>query len=49
MTIALKESHETLYWLQILEHWFGEDIIDIKSDCESIVRILVVIVKSSKE
>ena len=49
MTIALKESYETLYWLEILEHWFDEHVVEIKSDCESIVRILVTIVKSSKE
>ncbi len=49
MTIALKESYETLYWLEILEHWFDECAIEIKTDCESIVRILVTIVKSSKE
>lgn len=49
MTIALKESYETLYRLEILEHWFDEHVVEIKSDCESIVRILVTIVKSSKE
>ena len=49
MAIALKESYETLYWLEILEHWFDEHVIEIKSDCESIVRILATIVKLSKE
>ncbi|MCX6824253.1 MAG: four helix bundle protein [candidate division SR1 bacterium] len=49
MTIALKESYETLYRLEILEHGFDEHVVEIKSDCESIVRILVTIVKSSKE
>lgn len=49
MAIALKESYETLYWLEILEHWFDEHLVEIKSDCESIVRILATIVKSSKE
>ncbi|HMS91600.1 MAG TPA: four helix bundle protein, partial [Candidatus Absconditabacterales bacterium] len=48
MTIALKESYETLYWLQILEHGFNEVNTEIKTDCESIVRILATIVKSSK-
>lgn len=48
MTIALKESYETLYWLQILEQWFNEVNTEIKTDCESIVRILATIVKSSK-
>lgn len=49
MTIALKESYETLYRLRILEDWFEENIDKIKADCESIVRILATIVKSSKE
>jgi len=49
MTIALKESYETLYRLRILEDWFKENVDRIKSDCESIVRILATIVKSSKE
>ncbi len=49
MTIALKESYETLYWLEILEHWFDEHVVETKTDCESIVRILATIVKSSKE
>ena len=48
MTIALKESYETLYWIQILECWFNEVHTEIKTDCESIVRILATIVKSSK-
>lgn len=49
MTIALKESYETLYRLKILKDWFDEHAVEINSDCESIVRILVTIVKSSKE
>lgn len=49
MTIALKESYETLYRLRILKDWFAENVDEIKADCESIVRILVTIVKSSKE
>ena len=49
MTIALKESYETLYRLRILKDWFAENVDEIKVDCESIVRILATIVKSSKE
>jgi four helix bundle protein len=49
MTIALKESYETLYWIEVLQHWFNERVLEIKTDCESIVRILVTIVKSSKK
>lgn len=49
MTIALKESYETLYRLRILKDWFAENVDEIKVDCESIVRILATIVKPSKE
>lgn len=49
MTIALKESYETLYRIDILEKWFDERIDDLKNQCMEIVRILVCIVKSSKE
>jgi four helix bundle protein len=49
MTIALKESYEALYRIDILEKWFDERIDDLKNQCMEIVRILVCIVKSSKE
>lgn len=48
MSIALKESYETLYWIDILELWFDENVSDLKHQCAEIVKILVCIVKSSK-
>jgi len=51
MTIALKEANETEYWLELL---FKTDTIteqefsSINSDCKELVKLLVSIVKTSK-
>lgn len=46
--IALKEGEETLYRLDILEEWFGEDIHELRDHCKELVKILVTIIKHSK-
>lgn len=52
MNIALKEANETKYWLMLLK---DSDFIDIKSyesietDCDELIRLLVSIVKSTKD
>lgn len=48
MNIALKEARETFYWLEILKAGFKENIDDLKSECEIIIKILVVIVNRTK-
>jgi len=48
MNIALKEWEETLYWFEILEKWFNEDITELRNDCEELVKILVTIIKNTK-
>lgn len=42
MCISYKEAHETLYWLRLLEksNLIQQDVSQIKSDCEEIIRIL---------
>ena len=52
MNVALKEANETEYWLNLLK---DSEYIDIKSynsihqDCSELIKLLVSIVKSSKE
>jgi four helix bundle protein len=52
MNIALKEANETEYWLMLLK---DSDYIDEKSfisihqDCAELIRLLISIVKSTKE
>ncbi len=46
--ISLKEWDETLYRLEILEKWFKEDIKKLKDECKEIVKILVTIIKNTK-
>ena len=52
MNIALKEANETEYWLMLLKE---SDYIDEKTfssihkDCDELIRLLVSIVKSSKD
>ncbi|MES2310585.1 MAG: four helix bundle protein [Verrucomicrobiota bacterium] len=51
MNIALKESNETLYWLDLLHHSSyieKSSFTSIHSDCTELVKILVSIVKTSK-
>ena len=52
MSVALKEANETLYWLELLN---ATELIDHKSfesiaaDNEELLRLLVAIVKTSKD
>ena len=51
MTIASKEAREALYWLRLVEK--GEilavkDLDEAQTQCESMVRILTSIVKTSR-
>ena len=52
MSIALKEACETEYWLELL---FETDYIDkekfasLQSGCDELIKILVSIVRTSKE
>ncbi len=48
MNIALKEWEETLYWFEILEKWFNENIKDLQDECKELVKILVTIIKNTK-
>lgn len=51
MSIGLKESNETLYWLELLhdsEYIENEDFEIIHSDCNELVSIMVSIIKSTK-
>lgn len=52
LSIALKEANETDYWLQMLKegNYISQKEFDsIWTDCDEIIRILVTIVKSSKD
>lgn len=52
MNIALKEANETEYWLMLLK---DSDILDetsfdsIHKDCLDVLKLLISIVKTSKE
>ena len=51
MAIALKETNESNYWIQMLkagEYVSQKEFDSINSDCEEIIKILAAIVKSSK-
>ena len=52
MNIALKEANETLYWLDLLhqsEYLTSDQHTSIHPEAEELVKLLVSIVKSSKE
>ena len=48
MSIASKEARETLYWIKLLEasNFIEFDFLNIKNECESLIRILTSIVKT---
>ncbi len=48
--IALKESHETIYWLELLRdsHLTHIDITQLYKDCDEIVRILAATKKTTE-
>jgi four helix bundle protein len=52
MNIALKEANETLYWLELLHesnYLTSDQFTSIYPDAEELVRLLVTIVKTSRE
>ena len=52
MNIALKEANETEYWLMLLkdsEYMDEKTFISIHDDCDELIRLLVSIVKTTKE
>ncbi|MBB3188148.1 four helix bundle protein [Microbacter margulisiae] len=52
MNIALKEANETEYWLMLLkdsEYIDSKSFTSIVEDCREIVRLLISIVKTTKE
>ena len=51
MSIALKAAYETDYWLRLLQRtqYLNKDEYDsIISDCQSIIKLLISIIKSTK-
>ena len=51
MNIALKEADETLYWLELLhESGYLEEPLfkSLHADCDELLRLLVTIIKHSK-
>ena len=52
MNIALKEANETEYWLMLLkdsEYIDSKSFTSIVEDCREIIRLLISIVKTTKE
>lgn len=52
LSIALKEANETDYWLLLLnktDFLNEEQYISLKNDLEELIKLLVSIIKSSKE
>ncbi len=52
MSIALKEANETEYWLMLLkdsEYLDEKTFNSIHKDCDELIRLLVSIVKTTKE
>lgn len=52
MNIALKEANETEYWLLLLykgEYLTENEYKSIVSDCLEILKMLIMIVKTTKE
>lgn len=51
LSIACKEARETHYWLRLLHDSgrFHQDFSQILTDCEELLKLLVAIIKTSKE
>ncbi len=52
MQISLKEADETEYWLELLketDYITGKAAESLLADCEELIRLVVAIVKTSKE
>ncbi len=51
LNISLKECHETLYWIELLhetDYLSSREFNSIFADCLELKRILIAIIKSSK-
>ena len=51
LSIALKEANETEYWLELLnetDYLKNSDYLAIKNDVNEVLRLLISIIKSSK-
>lgn len=51
LTISLKESRETLYWLKLLketETISDQELNSLQNDCEELIKMLVSSIKTSK-
>jgi four helix bundle protein len=50
MSIASKEARKTLYWIKLIEtgNFIEYDFEEIKQECNSFIRILTAIVKTSQ-
>lgn len=52
MSIALKETNETEYWLMLLkdsEYISDESFQSVVEDCRELIKLLVTIIKTSKK
>ena len=52
MAVALKETNETLYWLELMHHaklLQYDAYVSIHTDAHELLKLLISIVKSSKE
>ncbi len=52
LSIALKEAYETNYWLRLLRETnflTGDEFQSIITDCQELERLLISIIKTSKE
>ena len=49
LNIALKEARETKYRLELIEKGFNEDVVVLKKECEELIKIIVTIIKNTKD
>ena len=49
MTIALKEARETMYRLKVINKGLNIQNEELQDTCEIIIKILVTIIKKTKE
>ncbi|MFA7717650.1 MAG: four helix bundle protein [Candidatus Absconditabacterales bacterium] len=49
MNISLKEARETMYRLRVLQKGFNEPNRELQEKCEIIIKILITIIKRTKE
>lgn len=49
MNISLKEARETIYRLQVIQKWLNISNQELQNKCEAIIKILVTIIKRTKE